>query len=426
MMPQADHLDWGKGPRDHGVAAATRDFVALDGRYLLGVGPVELELSRLRQTTWGERQGELVVRCKLAGARTIDAEGTISAADFSVSSLRARQERAKHLIARSQAGTIDWYGLLEEFCSRVLAAERTGQPAVLLREVPAAPPDDVHLVDGFRLPRRHASVLAGAEGSAKSILALHVAGTLAARGVPTAYLDWELDAPDQGARLADLFDGTLPPVVYVRCRGRIADEADRLARVVATHALEYAVVDSISWANDDLLDSAAAQAYYGTLRRLGVGSLSIAHKAKHDEENRSIFGSTFWMAGARAVWMVQRSGQTSKDVVELACYPRKNTFGALGDTIGLRLTFDPGRTRVSTFEAASAPDLAGGVSLPQRMHSALASGARSRDDLAAELGDVKPDTFRRALNRAIEKGNLIKFPDASGGELIGLPARGLL
>jgi hypothetical protein len=424
---RAESINWtGKGAKDRGVGAATRDFVALDGRYILGLNGtgIEIEVARLRRTTWGELQGELAVRCALAGARTIDEHHTISVADFAVSSLRARQERAKHLIARSQAPTIDWYGLLEEFCGRVLAAERTGQPAVMLRDVPAASPRDVHVVDGFRLPRRHASVLAGAEGAAKSILALHIGGTLAARGIPTLFLDWELDAPDHSARLAALFGDTLPPLVYVRCRGRLVDEADRIAGLIATHRVEYLIVDSVSWASDDLLDSASAQGFYAVLRRFGLGSLSIAHKAKHDDDHRSIYGSTFWMAGTRALWMVQRSAQAPAGVVELACYPRKNTFGALGDAIGLRLTFDEGgRIHVATFDAASASDLAAGVPLIQRIRSAVTSGARIRAELAGQFEDVKAETFRRTLSRAIERGQLVAFRNEQGLEQIGLPAR---
>jgi len=64
----------------------------------------------------------------------------LSIADFNLSSARARQDRAKLLSLRANTGDLDWVGLVEEFCQRVLQAERTGQPAVDLRtlELPAA------------------------------------------------------------------------------------------------------------------------------------------------------------------------------------------------------------------------------------------------------------------------------------------------
>ena len=47
-----------------------------------------------------------------------------------------------------------------------------------------------------------------------------------------------------------------------------------------------------------------------------------------------------------------------------------------------------------------------------------------REQIAAALEDQKPETLRRTLNRAIERGQLVRFPGAGGVERIGLPARG--
>ena len=65
-------------------------------------------------------------------------------ADFNLSSARARTERARQLGKLTAAAEIDWERLVEELCQRVLTAERDGQPATLLREIPR--PVDDHLV----------------------------------------------------------------------------------------------------------------------------------------------------------------------------------------------------------------------------------------------------------------------------------------
>jgi hypothetical protein len=142
--------------------ASPRDFVQLaDDRYRLvlpGIGVV-LDVDRLRREHH-ELMGELCVRCDLPGARTVD--GTLSIADFNLSSARARSERAKLLADRANTRDLDWPAVIEEFCQRVLQADRAGQPATDLRLLPKPERDKSTLdVDGFALPRNHPSILRG-------------------------------------------------------------------------------------------------------------------------------------------------------------------------------------------------------------------------------------------------------------------------
>jgi hypothetical protein len=95
---------------------------------------VIFEADRLRRDRH-ELIGELTVRCDLPGVRSIN--GCLSVGDFNFSSVRARQERAKLLTERAQTnGDVDWFGLLEDFCQKIFASERAGQPAIDLRELP--------------------------------------------------------------------------------------------------------------------------------------------------------------------------------------------------------------------------------------------------------------------------------------------------
>ena len=131
-----------------------RDFRRIEeGRYSLTLEElgIQFDVSRLRRDR-GELLGELRVQCDLAGARTFD--GVLSVGDFNLSSIRARSDRAKYLSTRAQAPDLDCHGLLEELCQRVLSAERTGQPAVSLRDLPRPGPDEILDVDGFSLLAR--------------------------------------------------------------------------------------------------------------------------------------------------------------------------------------------------------------------------------------------------------------------------------
>ena len=119
------------------IGEMRREFRAAgDGRYVFAIPDlqIELDVDRLRREKQ-ELKGELAVRCGLAGARTVNGD-SLSVADFNLSSARARAERARQLDKLTGAGQLDWERLLEEFCQRVLTAEREGQPATLLREVP--------------------------------------------------------------------------------------------------------------------------------------------------------------------------------------------------------------------------------------------------------------------------------------------------
>src|SRR5438132_1367608 len=60
-----------------------------------------------------------------------------------VTNLLATQTKsalAKHLATRTRGLDVDWISLLEEACSRTIAAVRAGQPAISLRDA-ERPPD---------------------------------------------------------------------------------------------------------------------------------------------------------------------------------------------------------------------------------------------------------------------------------------------
>lgn len=60
----------------------------------------------------------------------------MSIADLNFSSARARAERVKLLKDLGNIPELDWGVLLEEFCQRVLHADRDGQPGVYLHTLP--------------------------------------------------------------------------------------------------------------------------------------------------------------------------------------------------------------------------------------------------------------------------------------------------
>jgi hypothetical protein len=411
-------------PADGGIASATRDFRSpCEGRYVLGLlePGIQFDVDRLRREKH-ELVGELTVRCDLPGARTF--EGTLSTADFNLSSARARQERAKLLADRSKAPEIDWTGLVEEFCQRVLAAERSGAPAVLLREVPKPPQDAFFDVEGFRAPKHLPTIIFGDGGTAKSYYALWIAGQLAQLDVRVGFFDWEFDGGAHRERLERLFGLDMPDVYYARCERPLVHESDRLRRLAREHNLQYAIFDSMAFAADGPPEAAdVAARYFMAVRQIGLGSLHIAHITKAEGGDQKPFGSAFWHNGARSTWFVKLA-QTSPDgrQLTLGVFNRKANVDAPRPAIGLTVEFSQDRTTFSRTNLAGVADLANSLPLWQRMEHALKGGALTLVALAEEL-DAKVDTVTKTVNR--DNGRrFVKVPGRDGIYRIGLAERG--
>jgi hypothetical protein len=379
---------------------ATNEFHVLrDGRYRLTLPSfgVTFEIDRLRRDRH-ELVGELCVRCELPGARTIN--GILSVADFNVSSARARTERARFLLQRSNATDIDWVAFVEDFCQRVLSAERTGQPAVDLRMLPRPEPDDMIKVEGFAFSRRHPTIIFGDGGAAKSYTALWLAGRMVDHGLRVALFDWELAGDDHRDRLERLFPDGMPRIVYARCERPLVHEADRLRRIVRDEGIDYAVFDSVAFACDGPPESAEiVSAYFRAVRQIGVGSLQIAHINRSDHADQKPFGSTFWHNGARATWFVKRADQgADSDAISLGFVNRKANLARLQKPVGFTVTFTEQTTKFERSDVAENPELAGMLSVRQRMVRLLQRGPMTPAAIAEEI-DAEVETVKWTARR---------------------------
>lgn len=403
------------------LAVVERQFETIaEDRYRFSIADLGLviQIDRLRRD-FGRLVGELCVRCDLPGARTYN--GILSIADFTVSDLRSRQERAKYLAARANTRDLDWLGVIEEFCARVLEAEQTGQPAVDLRTFPLPSADDSIQIEGLHLLRRHPVVLFGDGGAAKSYLALYLAGRLAEQGLAVALFDWELTGEDHHLRLRRLFPDGEPRLMYARCQRPLVHEMDRLRRIVQDHGIDYALFDSVAYACEGAPESAeAANRYFRCVRQVGVGSLQIAHITKGENADQRPFGSAFWHNSARSTWYVQKSNESPNgDLLEIGLFNRKQNLGKLRPPLGYRITFGEHQTAFRRMDVADSPDLAGKLTIRQRMTALLRKGAMTPAEIAEEI-EAKPDTIERTARRYPQQ-----FVVIPGGR-IGLLEKGSL
>ena len=402
------------------VRGREREFSQVgDGHYRLGVLSLGImfDVERLRRERH-ELFGELSVACDLAGAKTVD--GILSVADWNLSSADARWKRAKHLAERSNAPDIDWASLLEELAQRTIRAEREGSPARPLHQYGRPGPDAAYEIDGWRLLRDHATICFGDGGSAKSYLALYVAGRLAARGVTVLYIDWELGGEDHRDRLERLFGSDMPVVHYLRCDRPLLLEADRIAREVRRLSVDYLICDSIAFATAGPPEAAEhATAYFRAVRQIGIGSLHLAHINKTEHADQKPFGSSFWHNSARATWFVRQAGSSPDGQrVTVGLFNRKSNLTRLQPAIGFQFEFNETSTVVSRVNLAEVEDLAHQLPIWQRVAHLLRTGGgrpRTVQELAEEL-DVKEDSVKKAVTPSRARGGRSMFTKVTGSD----------
>ncbi|MGO9094762.1 MAG: hypothetical protein ACLQGV_06020 [Bryobacteraceae bacterium] len=377
-----------------GFEASGEDSYGLD---IPGKG-ISLRADRVRREHH-ELIAELAVYCALPGARVVNGLA-LSIADLNLSSARARQERAKLLAQRANTRDLDWYGVIEEFCQKIIETERAGLPAIDLREIPRPGPDDSLKVQGFRLPRRHPAILFGDGAAGKSYTGLWLAGCLSEQGLSVGLFDWELAGEDHRDRLERLFPDGMPRVLYARCDRPLVHEVDRLRRLARDASLEYAVYDSVAFACDGPPEAAeVASAYFRCVRQIGGGSLHVAHVTKAEGEDRKPFGSVFWHNSARCTWFVKAAeGSDDGNTLSLGFFNRKSNLGPLQPPLGFRVDFGDTTTFARTEAADCGSDIASQLSVRQRMVAALRRGPLTFEQIAeetdAEVKTVKRESYR--------------------------------
>ena len=362
--------------------------------------PISFEFLHVRRER-GDLVGQLRVMTDLTGTRGWS--GTLNAGTLNLSSPTQRKARAGTLEDLSRAPHIDWLRLLEEFSIRVHTADGEGDPGVWLHNVKPTT-QAVHLdVDGLELTRKHSNLLFGESDTFKSWKLLRVLGDMAIRGINVALLDYELDEDAYAARSVQLFGVNAPPILYLACSKSLALEFDRVQREFHRHKIAFCGLDSVvpACGSSSPNDAEAANELIGTLRRLDVGSLLVAHVPKSaagQQGDEKPFGSQFWFNLCRSIYYVART--STADPVVCGYYHRKSSLSRRRAAFGLSWQFDDaGAVTVSRVDLADTPELAAKQSTWERMRDLLRHGPLSPAEVADRL-DIKSDTIRKTLQRS--------------------------
>lgn len=316
--------EWAR--RTRWLTAVWTEGLGYRGGAAQGVG---LSLTRLRE-----------VRGELVGELTVTRDGMhLLAQRFSISSGSARAAAARMLAEHPFGGegpsreAVDWREVLEQFCLRVLALERAGEPTeeVGHRELAAAPP---RVVDPY-LPEAVTLVWAP-QGTGKSTVAVAMAVTLESyveilpgwhprEQRKVLILDWEASAQEWNDRIVRVAAGIgdePPAIAYRRMRRPLAEQVEEIAAEIDRRGIGYLVIDSYekaAGAGGDATYEDKAARMFTAIDRLARPALVLDHIAGEDLRGgpsrvavKSI-GSVLKGAWARATYDLKRDPNLSSD-----------------------------------------------------------------------------------------------------------------
>lgn len=306
----------------------------------------------------GAMQGDVMVKTSLPDARTY-AGGLLHYSRETLSSQSARRSLGKTLDEKVPSEkSLDWFGMYDEFCTSVMLADRVGQPAEMVGNLPARTQERL-LLDPL-LPMGNGSILFGDGGLGKSIMALAIAisvqtgktiipGFRPTSTGPVLILNWETTKEDIDDRLKAICAGAnieTPDMVHMHGRGRpLAHQVESIARRADETGAVLVVVDSankaIGTSGEGPIEDAVNR-FTSSLDEIGRSSLCIDHVSKYTAEGNGAgkpIGSTTKSNWARATWELRRSSKEAS-TSHLTVYNRKVNDADQAEPIGLAMKWD--------------------------------------------------------------------------------------
>jgi hypothetical protein len=290
----------------------------------------------------------------------------------------------------------------------------------------------------------HASSWFGEGGVAKSMLAMHLALTVAAEGkrywmafnvktVPVLYLDFELDADEQHRRALDLAAGLglegipenfyylsaamLPPV---EAFGIAAEECRRLG-------VKLIIVDSVGFALDG--DSENARDVLGfyraciqPLKDAGASPLLIDHQAKivkgEKYSDKQAFGSVYKTNAVRSAFQIR--GHHEQGEITATFTHKKNNFGWKEKDFSLKVMFGGQRVTVDRLDAPM-PNPDHEPSKKELVQEAVEEMGRATAETASRKTGIDLKTVQNAITELLRVGELKDAGEKQGRYRVVIP-----
>jgi hypothetical protein len=290
------------------------------------------------------------------------------------------------------------------------------------------------------IPRYHPTTLYGWGGTAKSLIAVLLAMSVAGdkkkffdRDVtvngPVLYVDFELDADEQHRRVTQLAAGLgfeVPEdLLYVSALGVRTHEAIAFALdVCEEHRAVLAVLDSLGPAM--VGDMAAAKdviefhnCYIAPFREAGVTPILIDHQARQQTgegyQSKGAFGSAYKEHLSRSLIQVEAGDRSAEQgTLNVRLRHKKTNFGALCDPFDVTLEFSGEEITASVRELTSS-DRAQEATLNarDRVLAALEDSPAYPDELV-EFTGLARSTIKNEVNKLKKAGRVEATGEVKG------------
>jgi DNA-binding transcriptional ArsR family regulator len=293
---------------------------------------------------------------------------------------------------------------------------RDEEPALSLVRFASRPtPEPREFIVPDLIPRYHPTTLYGWGGTAKSLIALLLAMSVASgrekffgRDVtvhgPAIYIDFELDADEQHRRVMQLTEGMKIEVpedlLYVSALGvRTHDAIEFALSMCDEYDVALAVLDSLGPAM--VGDMAAARdviefhnCYIAPFKALGVTPILVDHQARQQSgegyQAKGAFGSAYKEHLSRSLIQVEAGDRSAeRGTLNVRLRHKKTNFGALAEPFDVSLSFSDEMIVVTTRDLTPA----------DRAQEATLN-ARDRVVAALEDGPAYPDEIQEATGLA--------------------------
>lgn len=369
--------------------------------------------------------GELAVDCALPGTRSTD--GHLHSARFNVSRGTDRSTVARKLKQRmGDQVTVDWDDLLEDFCRRVMAAERQGSPIEKVGALALVSSEESYRLAPL-LPLDQVTILYGDGGTGKSTLAAAFAVSVQAgvalldgwvpRKSPVLYLDWEAGRDSVNRRVKGVAMGArLPRDIQVdyldmRRRGPLYQHAEDVARMVAQGGHGLVIVDSIGMASGTAGEQTDANEsairLFTALGYLGSTIVGIDHVNRTDAEatnKRSRpYGSVYKSNLARATFELRRQKTADGSSALLLVNTKVNDADDLAPQALRVIHGEDGSIAYERMEAVPT-ELAGSLTQADQLAAWLVDDHFSVEQLS-EFTGLPENTVRAVLSRHKQRFN---------------------
>ena len=275
----------------------------------------------------------------------------------------------------------------------------------------------------------HATSWFGEGGVAKSLLAMHLALTVASdsrsywmafavKTVPVLYLDFELDADEQHRRALDLAAGMQLPEIpenfyYLSAAMMPPEEAFRVAAEECSRlGVKLVIVDSVGFAlQGDSENARDVLSFYRTciqrLKDAGASPLLIDHQAKiikgEKYSDKQAFGSVYKTNAVRSSFQIRGTDEPGK--ITATFTHKKNNFGWKERDFSLKVVFEEGRTTVERLEEAM-PNPDREPSKKLRVFEAVEELGRATAEMVAQKTGINLKTVRNSFSELLSEGTL--------------------